>query len=43
MEALLELLAAELLAIAIRFVLAHVLDRVRGPSGARVHLAFLPA
>lgn len=43
MEALLELLLAELVAIAVRFVLAHVLARVRGPSGARVHLAFLSA
>jgi len=43
MGALLELLLVELLAIAVRFVLAHVLDRVRGPSGARSHLAFVPA
>jgi hypothetical protein len=43
MEALLELLLAERLAIAVRFLLVHVLDRPRGPSGARSHLAFVPA
>lgn len=43
MEVLLELLVAELLAVAVRLVLAHVLDWIRGPSGARVRPGFLSA